>query len=105
MPSIVSRKSGARLVVATDYPAPGILTAIQRNVQGNLSADELDSTRVFGLDWTDAEESLKDIAKLAPDGFTRWVQEISSLCITAVFYPGFGGGETRCGCHPTITWH
>ena len=52
------------MVVATDYPAPGILEAISKNVKANVVEEARANAHVVGLDWTDAvraQEKLGDL--------------------------------------------
>lgn len=64
LPSIIASKCGARQVAVTDYPAPGILEAISKNVKANVVEDAQDNLHILGLDWTDAvraQEKLNDL--------------------------------------------
>lgn len=63
---------GASHVEITDYPAPGIMEAIRRNVQANLTPEEQSRVSVSPLDWTD-ESALQGMMKKHPKGFTRLV--------------------------------
>ena len=64
LPSIIASKCGARQVVVTDYPAPGILEAISKNVEANVVEEARANIHVLGLDWTDvvrAQEKLDNL--------------------------------------------
>ena len=71
LPSLVAAKSGARKVVVTDYPSPGIIEAIRKNVEHNLDVDERARVEVLGLDWADCESVLARLRASHPDGFSR----------------------------------
>lgn len=70
--SLLSARMGASTVEITDYPAPGILDAIGRNVECNLNEEERGRVSVTPLDWTD-DDALKLMVKKYPQGFTRCV--------------------------------
>lgn len=64
---------GAFHVEITDYPAPGIMSAIKKNVSVNLNMEEQSRVSITALDWTD-ENALEAVSQKHPKGFTRLVE-------------------------------
>lgn len=72
MLSLLAARMGASHVEITDYPAPGIMDAIRRNVDTNLNEEERGRVSVTALDWTD-KDALQSMVAKHPHGFTRFV--------------------------------
>eukprot|EP00946_MAST-07B_sp_MAST-7B-sp1_P000761 g761.t1 len=81
LPSIVSAYTGAKLVVATDYPEVTVIDALRDNVLGNTAgkvipcaadssgATKLCDMRILGHGWgTDASELLSFLPPITADG-------------------------------------
>lgn len=62
----------ASQVTITDYPSPGILDAIRKNVECNLDEDGRSRVSISALDWTD-ELALRLMSEKYPEGFTKCV--------------------------------
>lgn len=70
--SLLSARIGASEIEITDYPTPGIMNTIKKNVQVNLNEEEQSRITISALDWTD-ESALQGMVDKHPKGFTRLV--------------------------------
>ncbi|KAF3931108.1 hypothetical protein ABW20_dc0107676 [Dactylellina cionopaga] len=68
LPSLISAIVGAKLVVATDYPAPEILANITANISFNASKLSSLQPKVYGHTWGNLEE---EVAQQYAHSFTR----------------------------------
>lgn len=68
--SLLAARMGASQIEVTDYPQPGIMDAIRKNVKANLNEEEQSRVSISSLDWTD-EVALQAMSARHPRGFTR----------------------------------